>query len=293
MSYEQGAAFYEWNGTEPLANNTSITCIRVDDTVTVIRTFAFGDCCNLQEVELPVGLTRLEDHCFVRCKSLKTILLPNSLEEIVDCAFVDSRLEEIKIPPLVTEICYRVFAGCHSLMKVELHSNITLIGRNSFPACKALRSIEFPSSLREIGDLAFFGAGLEQIQLPANVSIGEGAFYNCDNLTKIILPESMGRMKYAFMGCRKICFLQLLRRKTTTVKEGSFVVTEQKLVTELCRKDGQSSMDRIGLGWKRTWQIEKNRSCTVQITCLFSFLNQNYIRILKTKNKVKGSKEEL
>lgn len=58
-----------------------------------------------------------------------------------------------------------------------------------------------------------------------------------------------------------------------------FTATEQKLITGLCRTDGQSSMDRLGFAWIE--KIIKDPNSTVESTCLFTFLKRHDIRILK------------
>lgn len=289
MPIQRVASRSEFND---LFQNKTIIHVRVDDNVTVIPPDAFYRCCSLREVQLPSGLTKIESSCFEECTSLKKLCLPNSIRQIGAQAFESSGLVDMKIPPLVTKIERWAFSGCKSLVHVELHENVTRIGQYSFGRCTSLHTIELPSFLEDIGNHAFVGCGLEQIRLPPHVSLGQTAFEDCEQLSKIIFPHSMGRIETnTFRGCRKICLLQL--PTTTTVEEAKFSALEQKLVTEFCRTDGQSAIDRIGMGWIRTnMHYEKDPNSTVQATCLFSFLKQNDHRILINKRQGQGGKRK-
>lgn len=277
---------YVWDGREDLRKNTRITCVRMDDTVTVIPRYAFEGCINLREVQLPSGLIRLEDGCFSNCKSLmKSILLPNSVQDIVGRfieAFGNTGPEGMKISSRVRAIPNAAFFGCESLADVELHENMQWIGEWSFARCTLLKTIQFPSSLRWIHLCAFVDCGLEQIILPPNVSVHGRAFENCKQLIEIILPQSVGRIEAnAFCGCCNISILQLL---PTTTRDTKFTAPEQKLIAELCRTDGKSSLDRLGI--EQQWmeqrrRFEKDSNSTVRMTCLFTFLKRNDDLILK------------
>ena len=60
------------------------------------------------------------------------------------------------------------------------------IGEYAFRNCTYLRSIDIPSQIRYIGAYAFYGSGLVNVNIPADVEgIGDYAFCNCATLERI------------------------------------------------------------------------------------------------------------
>ena len=94
-----------------------------------IESNTFQDCQNLQEVQLPEGLTTIRYNAFIRCYAL----------------------EEITIPDAVTVIEKQVFSQCESLRRVNLGTQLESIGTNAFNKCLALETVvcrdETPATL--------------------------------------------------------------------------------------------------------------------------------------------------
>ena len=66
------------------------------------------------------------------------------------------------------------------------------IGKTAFRNKKHIRRVELPSTLIRIRDGAFRSSGIEEIQIPeGTLSIGREAFADCENLTKVILPDTV------------------------------------------------------------------------------------------------------
>lgn len=61
----------------------------------------------------------------VCCKNLvKFEFIENSeLKAIGDFAFAESSIESIKIPPLVTKICYEAFCDCSNLSQIDFQGD--------------------------------------------------------------------------------------------------------------------------------------------------------------------------
>ena len=53
---------------------------------------------------------------------------------------------------------------------------MTSIGDNWFYKCLSLTNVQLPSSLKSIGDNAFSGTGLKEVEVPKNYKNGEWAF---------------------------------------------------------------------------------------------------------------------
>ena len=68
-------------------------------------------------------------------------------------------------------------------------SQSTTFEYNSFAGCKSLKTIDF-KNVEFIGIGAFQETALYSVTFPQTLQyIGSRAFYNCNNLEKVILPE--------------------------------------------------------------------------------------------------------
>lgn len=64
---------------------------------------------SLRKIELPNGITNIEEGTFLNCQMLKSVALPNSLKAIGDSAFAGCGLKSIVIPKSVESIGYDCF----------------------------------------------------------------------------------------------------------------------------------------------------------------------------------------
>ncbi len=70
--------------------------------------------------------------------------------------------------------------------------NDSLIAEEAFYRDASLKSYDIPAGITEIGEFAFARSGLKSIKIPNGVTkIGYGAFYHCEDLSDIRIPESV------------------------------------------------------------------------------------------------------
>lgn len=81
----------------------------------------------------------------------------------------------------------------HMIVKIEIGSGITSIGRCAFYGCSALRSVSIPTTVTTIGEYAFYSCGsLTEIEIPAYVGkIGKFAFRRA-GLTTVTFAKYYG-----------------------------------------------------------------------------------------------------
>lgn len=208
------------------------------------------------DVILPEGITAIGDHAFGRAKvslfsggigevdrsgAIVRVVLPDSVRSIGDGAFANCKgLTQVNIPSSVTSIGNDAFRNCEKLMRIHIPAAVTRIGEDAFFGCRQLREItvapENPvyrsdgnclihiaqktllqgcdasripqdGSLSRIGEDAFFGCeGLVSITIPEGISrIGKSAFSQCVQLEAVSLPESLEEIaQEAFFACRKL-----------------------------------------------------------------------------------------
>ena len=214
-------------GENAFGGCVALTDIVIPDSVTVIGVSAF-ESTDLQSVNLPSGLKRIEDKAFQYSK-LQTVTLPDSMEYIGHSAFCSTLLESVKIPSGITRINAYVFSDCVNLKNIQIPDGVTGIGAeafcncpslteislpeglteiswNAFYMCSNLKKIDLPKSVRKIDAYAFAETAIEYVDIPSGVArIENNAFENCKNLKIVVLPESIKAIVAdAFLGCKAI-----------------------------------------------------------------------------------------
>lgn len=81
------------------------------------------------------------------------------------------------------------FAGCDQLTSVVIPGSLGTF-KGSFQDCLKLTSVTFEEGITEIGDYAFWSAGITSVTIPASCTrIGYAAFQNCSALTSLTFAE--------------------------------------------------------------------------------------------------------
>ncbi len=99
------------------------------------------------------------------------------------------------------------FSNCKNLEYISDISHMTQINNAGFNGCPKLNiHIDWPVAVTSINTQMFTGTGITSITIPEGVtSIGQTAFYNCDELTEVILPNTVTTVgKMAFCDCAKL-----------------------------------------------------------------------------------------
>lgn len=106
-------------------------------------------------------------------------------------------------------ICYNM----PYLQRVTIEDGVTEIGNNAFKSCGMLREVNFPaSSLRKIGYNAFWGCNeLTSLTLPEGLNtIDYSAFWGCSGVNSITMPSSLTNIaQNAFWGCSAVSSMKV------------------------------------------------------------------------------------
>lgn len=204
----------------------SITSITIGNSVTSIRSYAFGGCTSLTSVTIGNSVTYIGLFAFGGCTGLTNITIPNSVISIWRGAFYDcSGLTSVAIGNSVIGIGDEAFCGCTGLTSITIPNSVTDIGWNAFLGCTSLTSPVYnahvfaflptsyigaymiPEGIESIAGSAFHGcSGLTSVTLPNSVTnIGYYAFFNCTGLTSVTIGNSVTSIEsYAFSNCTNL-----------------------------------------------------------------------------------------
>ncbi|MBR4780385.1 MAG: leucine-rich repeat protein [Lachnospiraceae bacterium] len=133
--------------------------VTLPDSVKSIGEGIFSENRRLKYCKLPKGITAIPDRAFSYCTVLEELEIPVTVSKIGVGAFGFSGLKEIRIPEGVTVIEASAFAGCSELERVYLPDSLISIKEAAFYNCPNLVEINIPDSVTEIADNAFKKCG--------------------------------------------------------------------------------------------------------------------------------------
>ena len=206
------------------ANCKSLRSFIVPKDVTQISEGTFLNCESLSNIILGDEITSIGNSAFIGC-NLTEIQLPSGIESIGEDAFVRNKFTEIIIPSGVSKLGAGAFSGCELLQSISVEENnnnfsasngvlydkagttlllcpggkegsytlprrTTKIAESAFKDCKKITELILPSGLTTIGDKAFSGMNLTNIEIPAELErLSPDAFAYCSKLTEITVDE--------------------------------------------------------------------------------------------------------
>lgn len=178
----------------------------------IVGSYMFRGMVNLIDLKLPKNVVGLgsytkdgyystwSGYSVSNCPSLETVTLPNALLWIGEYSFdACSRLKEIIIPEGVKIIGQSAFQGCQSLKKASLPS--TLTDSFTYDECK------YPN---RFGNTFYNCTNLTEIILPEGLTLlYEYMFSNAISIKHITLPSTLKVIHSAFSGCSGLLELEL------------------------------------------------------------------------------------
>ena len=126
------------------------------------------------------NVTRIGNMAFKQCYELTTVILPNSILEIGTCAFI----------------------FCNNLKSVVLPNSVKKVGGDVFSYCENLNEIVHNNHIFAHLPQSYKGA----YSVPNGIEIiVDGAFYKCDQLTSVTIPNSVKHIDgMAFSCCNNL-----------------------------------------------------------------------------------------
>ncbi len=166
---------------------TSLKSIDIPDGVTNIGSEAFRDCTSLESFRMPEKLNSIDYGLLYCCTGLKSIFISKSVKWGVDDYNFDGTdsLEEITVDPKNTE--YRSEDGV--LYTKDLKKLLV------YPSGKKDTEFKMPEGVTFLPSHSFNNCLFETVITSDSLkSIGENAFYKCENLKKIKLGSGAKKL---------------------------------------------------------------------------------------------------
>ena len=240
--------------TQDVSLPTLLNTITITNGVT-IPAYAFYNCAQVVNFNLPAAITSIGDYAFYGCSALIEFTIPDSLVSLGEGVFNSSGLKRINVSatdkifdlssspfgsgadlycagekvknievPDGIEILSNILSYCTSIENVSLPNTLTEINANAFEYCSNLQGITIPYGVTTIGNNAFSHcSNLTNVGIPTTVqTIGANAFEYCNTLMSIFIPDSVTSLgEGAFSHCNNLIGI-MLGEGMNTISESTF-----------------------------------------------------------------------
>ncbi len=218
----------------------SCNCIKsiIISNVGLIDNRAFSNCYSLENIDL-TDIDNFGFAIFENSKNIVSISTPKYIDknqqnnEKYEFLFGDGSKKISELQPNLTSFVLKsgeiispeLFIGCTKLNTIELPNTITSIGNDAFSGCNLLEIDLSSLNLSKIENGVFRNnKNLKNILLPNSLEeIGSEAFMNCSSLPSFIFSEKISSIQEkAFLGCSLLSTIDLSNTKLTEIANSTF-----------------------------------------------------------------------
>ena len=182
-------------------NGSSITSIKIPDTVKVIGNYAFTMCSGLKSVTLPDSVESIGIRAFELCSSLSEVNFPDHLIKMNSMVFDSTpwiKAQRQKDPLVIVNGA--LIDGQNAKGDIVIPSTVKYVASGTFERNDNITSVVFPSTVTELNDNTFFYcSNLTSADVRYVTSIDSMAFAYCNKLTDLKVSKMLTAIdSYAF-----------------------------------------------------------------------------------------------
>ena len=202
---------------EPLGGELVIPAYIGGLPVTTIRAEAFSGKGGITAVVLGNNITTIEEDAFYGCSGLQKVALGDSVTTVGAFAFsYCPNLQEVELSKSVSTIEPGAFAGCYQL------SGVTVDPASPY-FCTDSKGVLYSKDMTRLVAAPYGLSGT--YTLPTTVKVIESlAFWECDQLQKVVLPEGLTTIRNLAFSFSDIRNLQI-PASVTEIENGAFMAT--------------------------------------------------------------------
>ncbi len=232
-------------GSTAFNNCDRLKSVVIPDNVTSLGSSAFENCDSLTQVTLGEKVATLNDYVFYNCSRLTTIIGGDAVTKIGNYAFYNTKLTKAFLPDAVQTIGSGAFRYC-PLKEVVFGPNVQSISygifKNNSSDVISVERLVINGTFTEIPSNMFSYWKIKEVVIGENVqTIGSSAFYNCDSLVSVTIPNSVTSIgSSAFQDLMK---LQTVALGSGVTSIGSSAFTNCQQLTTVT---GGESLKTIG-----------------------------------------------
>lgn len=245
----------ELNGVEALgeglfAGMENLKRVILPKTVTRIGNSVFSGCISIENINfLHSEITRIGEHAFYGCTRLKSATIPLKVRKLENCVFAEcSSLGEVILHDKIGRIGWRAFKKTN-IKHIKLPKKLKVLEVEAF-VDTPLEEIEIPEMLSVIRLRTFMNTKLKQVLIPDNIKELEwNAFYGCEQLEKLYIPEAAKVNKIGFSETQKtVIYTSGKSDAFACAKKENIAVIEiasSKDIEIICEKDNEKLLEYL------------------------------------------------
>lgn len=193
------------------------------------------------KLSIPSDVENIAPYVFYGWTNVAQITFSDSVKIIGEEAFYGCGAEFISFGEGLEAMGRNAFAYSANLSSVDFGRISADIGPGAFASCPKLADVAIPGTVGKVGDDAFVWSGLVNLTICDGVKDIGSSFSMCENLTRIVIPNSVTNISsYAFAGC-SILMDVALGSGITKISEGMF--TDCGNLTKIAISDTVESIE--------------------------------------------------
>lgn len=179
----------------------------------------------ITKIDIPANVTTIGKNAFYNVSTLKTVTFKNTDPSITlnisTLAFSGTGIESINLPASLKTVGNEAFHNCQSLKTVEFSRSTTTIDNKAFMQCTQLTDFIVDEDNTEYSSVEGYLLSEDKTELklfppgkanstftllpPSLTKIGDYAFYYCEELENVTIPNKVTSIgARAFGGCKKL-----------------------------------------------------------------------------------------